>query len=96
MVFGFGSGVVRNIYQGSVNWHVVYQYLLPAIPAAIIGSVLTSRINANILIFFFAAFIFIYGLYLNISLRIPPKKRLKHSRIFRGVGFVAPSVVIGG
>ena len=32
MIFGFGSGVVRNIHQGTVNRYLVRQYLIPTIP----------------------------------------------------------------
>lgn len=86
MVFGFGSGVVRNIYQGSVNWYMVKQYLIPTLPGAVIGSLLASRANENSLVLFFGSFIFIYGTYMLIGKK---KESTPHQKIFWGMGFAA-------
>jgi len=42
MVFGFGSGVIRNLYQHTVNWYIVRKYLIPTIQGVIIGSILSG------------------------------------------------------
>ncbi len=89
MLFGFGSGVIRNIYQGTVNWYIVKQYLIPTIPAAVIGSLLTSYVNEKILIFIFSFFIFIYGTYQLIVSITPQKAQVKHQKIYWEVGFIA-------
>lgn len=89
MIFGFGSGVVRNTYQGTVNWYIVKQYLIPTVPAAVIGSLLTSYVNEKVLIFIFGSFIFIYGTYQLIVSITSQKVPLKHQRVFWELGFIA-------
>lgn len=90
MLFGFGSGAVRNIQQGTVNWYLVKQYLIPTVPAAVLGSLLTSYVNEKILIFIFGFFILAYGTYLFIiSITTSQKPQVKHRRIFWEIGFTA-------
>ena len=89
MIFGFGSGVVRNIHQGTVNWYLVRQYLIPTIPGAIIGSLLNFHVNGEVLVFIFGSFIFTYGSFLLKSSISSPKAQVRHNKIFRGVGFLA-------
>ena len=89
MIFGFGSGVVRNIYQGTVNWYLVRQYLIPAVPGAVIGALLTSYVNGEVLVFIFGSFIFIYGGYMLKSCISSPKEPVRHNKVFWGIGFVA-------
>ena len=89
MMFGFGSGVVRNIYQGTVNWYLVRQYLIPAVPGAVIGALFTSYVNGEVLVFIFGSFIFIYGSYMLKSCISSPKEPVRHNRVFWGIGFVA-------
>jgi len=89
MVFGFGSGVIRNLYQQTVNWYIVRKYLMPVIPGAIIGSILTSCIDVKILVIIFGFFVFIYGTYLLITTILPSKESQKHNRIFWELGFAA-------
>lgn len=90
MLFGFGSGVVRNIHQGTVNWYMVKQYLIPTVPAAVIGSLLTSYVDEKVLIFMFGSFILIYGTYLFIiSITTSRKPQVRHNRIFLELGFIA-------
>ncbi|MBW6470547.1 MAG: sulfite exporter TauE/SafE family protein [Methanosarcinaceae archaeon] len=89
MVFGFGSGVIRNLYQHTVNWYIVRKYLIATIPGAIIGSILTSYIGGKILVLIFGFFVFIYGIYLLITAISSKKEPQKHSRIFWELGFAA-------
>lgn len=89
MLFGFGSGVIRNIYQGTVNWYIVKQYLIPTVPAAVVGSLLTSYVNEKVLIFIFSSFVFIYGTYQLIVSIKPQKAQVKHQKVFWEVGFIA-------
>ncbi|SNQ59455.1 sulfite exporter TauE/SafE family protein [Candidatus Methanoperedens nitratireducens] len=88
MLFGFGSGVARNIYQGTIDWYIVKQYLIPSIPAAIIGSLLASYINGNHLLLIFSSFIFIFGLYQLIICITSRKEQLKHRRIYWEFGLI--------
>ncbi|HJH30105.1 MAG TPA: sulfite exporter TauE/SafE family protein [Methanosarcinaceae archaeon] len=89
MVFGFGSGVVRNLYQHTVNWYIVKKYLIATIPGAVIGSILTAYIEGNILVMIFGFFVFVYGTYLLITTLSSKKEPQKHSRIFWELGFAA-------
>lgn len=89
MIFGFGSGVIRNIYQGTVNWYIVKHYLIPTIPAAVLGSLLTSYVNEEYLILIFGTFILVYALYMLKEGFAPPKSETKHQKVFWEVGFVA-------
>ncbi len=90
MLFGFGSGVVRNIHQGTVNWYMVKQYLIPTVPAAVLGSLLTSYVNEKVLVFIFGSFILVYGTYLFIiSITTSRKPQVKHRRIFWEIGVTA-------
>ena len=89
MIFGFGSGVVRNIHQGTVNWYLARQYLIPTIPGAVIGALLTSHVDGEVLVFIFGSFIFIYGSFLLKSSISSPKAQVRHNKIFWGLGFAA-------
>ena len=89
MIFGFGSGVIRNTIQGTVNWYLVKQYLIPTVPAAVIGSLLTSYVNDKVLIFIFGSFILIYGTYQLIVSLTSQKAPIKHQRVFWELGFLA-------
>ncbi len=89
MLFGFGSGVIRNIYQGTVNWYIVKQYLILTVPAAVVGSLLASYVNEKVLIFIFSFFIFIYGTYQFIASITSQKAKVKHQKVFWKVGIIA-------
>jgi uncharacterized membrane protein YfcA len=62
MVFGFGSGIIKNVKQQTINWYIVKRYLSITIPAGILGTLLVPFAPAQLLIVFFAAFVFIFGL----------------------------------
>lgn len=64
MIFGFGSGMLKNLRQKTVNWHIVKEYLKIAIPAAMFGSLLVPFAPVGILLLLFASFILGYGIYL--------------------------------
>lgn len=89
MLFGFGSGVIRNIYQGTVDWYIIKQYLVPTVPAAVVGSLLASYVNEKVLIFVFSFFIFIYGTYQLIVSTTTQKAKVKHQKVFWKVGIIA-------
>jgi uncharacterized membrane protein YfcA len=61
MIFGFGSGVVKNLKQETINWYIVKRYLRITIPAAILGTVLVPFAPAQLLIVIFASFVLLYG-----------------------------------
>lgn len=64
MVFGFGSGVLRNLIQKTINWYIVKEYLKITIPAAMFGALLVPFAPVGVLLLFFASFILGYGSYL--------------------------------
>jgi uncharacterized membrane protein YfcA len=64
MIFGFGSGVLRNLKQKTVNWYIVKEYLKITIPAAIVGALLVPFAPVGLLLLLFASFILGYGSYL--------------------------------
>jgi uncharacterized membrane protein YfcA len=61
MVFGFGSGIVRNVRQRTINAYIVKKYLLITIPAGICGALLVPFAPARVLILIFAVFVLLYG-----------------------------------
>jgi uncharacterized membrane protein YfcA len=50
MIFGFGSGVIKNLKQQTINWYIVKQYLRITIPAGILGAILAHFAPAQVLI----------------------------------------------
>ena len=64
MVFGFGSGIIRNAVQKTINWTIVKQYLKIAVPSAILGTLLVPFVPANLLLGLFGSFVIIYGAFL--------------------------------
>ena len=62
MIFGFGSGVIKNLKQQTINWYIVKRYLKITIPAAILGTLLVPFAPSQVLIIIFASFVLIFGL----------------------------------
>jgi uncharacterized membrane protein YfcA len=61
MIFGFGSGIIKNVKQETINWYIVKRYLRITIPAGILGTVLVPFAPAQLLIVIFASFVLLYG-----------------------------------
>jgi uncharacterized membrane protein YfcA len=61
MLCGYGSGVVRNLYQGSIHRSFLVQYLPLTVPAAVIGAYLSPALNISWLILLFGVFVCGYG-----------------------------------
>lgn len=61
MLFGFGSGVWRNLRAGTIEWYLVRRYLAIAGPAAVAGALGSTRAPVSGLLLAFAAFVLIYG-----------------------------------
>jgi uncharacterized membrane protein YfcA len=64
MIFGFGSGIIRNEVHKTINWTIVKQYLKIAVPFAILGTLLVPFAPANLLLGLFGSFVIIYGAFL--------------------------------
>ncbi|HEX9734227.1 MAG TPA: sulfite exporter TauE/SafE family protein [Thermoanaerobaculia bacterium] len=92
MFFGFGSGVWRNLRDGTVNAYLVGRYLLVAAPAAALGALASARIGAFWLLAGFAVFVLTYGALLirEYVRRDPLEEALEpHERVYRSVGALA-------
>jgi len=93
MVFGFGSGIIRNLRQGTINWWMARQYLVYAIPASIIGTLLVPYAPVKAMLILFSSFIMIYGLYMVRRFEMTRKgilpRPLEHESIFRGRAILA-------
>jgi hypothetical protein len=64
MLFGFGSAVVKNVVQRTINWSIAGQYLKIAVPSAILGTLLVPFAPAYLLLAIFGSFVIIYGVFL--------------------------------
>ncbi len=63
MILGFGSGVIKNLHEKTVNWYLVRQYLKICIPASVFGALLSAKAPANVVLAAFGGFVTIYGAY---------------------------------
>jgi uncharacterized membrane protein YfcA len=61
MLGGYGSGVVRNLRQGTINCRCLAQYLPYTLPAAVVGAYLAPLFNVTWLILLFGLFVLGYG-----------------------------------
>jgi uncharacterized membrane protein YfcA len=61
MLFGFGSGVIRNWRDGSYDGALVRRYLAFAVPAAIAGGWASAFLNQALLVALFGAFLIVYS-----------------------------------
>ncbi len=68
MLCGYGSGVVRNLQQGTIDRHVISQYLPLTVPAALVGGYLAPTLNVSWLILLFALFVFGFGVRMSVQL----------------------------
>lgn len=92
MLFGFGSGVWRNLRDGTVDAYFVGRYLLVAAPATALGALASARIDAFWLLAGFAVFVLTYGFLLirEYLRRDPLEEALEpHERVYWSVGALA-------
>lgn len=64
MLCGYGSGVARNLRQGTIDRCVIIQYLPITVPAALIGGYLAPALNVSWLILLFGMFGLGYGVWM--------------------------------
>lgn len=96
MLFGSGSGVVRNLRAGTVSSYLVVRYLAVAGPMTALGAVVSTRVRTRWLLVAFAAFVAAYGLkLLRDSLRRGGDAPAVHGRVHYVVGALA-GLVHGG
>jgi uncharacterized membrane protein YfcA len=61
MLCGYGSGVVRNLRQGTIDRRCLMQYLPYTVPAAVVGGYLAPSLSVTWLILLFGVFVLGYG-----------------------------------
>jgi hypothetical protein len=61
MLCGYGSGVVRNLRQGTIQRDFIVQYLPLTVPAAVVGTYLSPALNSCWVILLFGVFVGGYG-----------------------------------
>jgi uncharacterized membrane protein YfcA len=61
MLCGYGSGVVRNLRQGTINRRCLAQYLPYTVPAAVVGGYLAPLLSVTWLILLFGVFVLSYS-----------------------------------
>jgi uncharacterized protein len=61
MLCGYGSGVVRNLRQGTIDRGVITRYLPLTVPSALIGGYIAPALNVSWLILLFGVFVLGYG-----------------------------------
>ena len=64
MIFGFGSGIVRNLLQKTINWKIVCQYLPYTVVGSLVGTLLVPYAPSRLLLAVFSVFVMTYGCYL--------------------------------
>jgi uncharacterized membrane protein YfcA len=57
MLCGYGSGVVRNLQQGTIQRRFLSQYLPLTVPAAVVGAYLSPTLNVSWVILLFGMFV---------------------------------------
>ena len=62
MLFGFGSGVMRNFRDGTFDGALVRRYLLVATPAALVGGWISGSVNQALIVALFGAFLILYAI----------------------------------
>jgi uncharacterized membrane protein YfcA len=62
MLCGYGSGVARNLWQGTIDRGVIIRYLPLTVPAALVGGYLAPALNVSWLILLFGIFVLGYGM----------------------------------
>jgi uncharacterized protein len=68
MLCGYGSGVARNLRQGTIERRVIIQYLPLTGPGALIGGYLAPALNVSWLILLFGMFVLGYGVWMLVQL----------------------------
>jgi uncharacterized membrane protein YfcA len=62
MLFGFGSGVIRNLRDGTFDGVLIRRYLLITIPAALVGGWASGSVDQAFIVALFGAFLVVYAI----------------------------------
>ena len=72
MLCGYGSGVERNLRQGTLDRRIIIHHLPFALPAALVGGYLAPALNISWLILLFGLFVLGYGVQMLLTLLKSP------------------------
>ena len=89
MLFGFGSGMVRNIMSNTVHFLLVWRYFRVMAPATVIGALLSPRLPVTALLLAFAGFVIVFAAYLLYDSRPGRPEPPTHEHMFWGVAGLA-------
>jgi len=101
MIFGFSSGLARNLRQGTVNFFLLREYLKAVLPLTVLGAVVAPSVRPRWLFLAFALFVFAYATRVLLGLLrggrgAPPPRG---PRIYWGVaalgGFLTGLITVG-
>ena len=100
MIFGFSSGLVRNLRQGTVNFFLVREYLKIIVPLAVLGGLVAPLVQPGLLFLAFAIFVFGYSSQVFLALvRGGGEAHIKEERMYWGVaalgGFLTGLITVG-
>ncbi len=88
MLFGFGSGVIRNWRDRSYDGPLVRRYLVFAIPAAIAGGWASAFVNQAILVALFGAFLIVYSVVIGARALGMRAEGIRHDRVPASIALV--------
>lgn len=99
MLFGFSSGLARNLRQKTINFFLFWTYLKAVAPSTLLGAVAAQFVQPRWLFLIFAIFVFVYSTHVLVRLvggeALPPRE----DRIFWGVamlgGFLTGLITVG-
>ncbi len=91
MLFGFGSGVVRNLRAGTIDWYMVRRHAVAAVPASAVGAAISPHTVQRWLLLAFALFVFGFGIVLLIKLvrQRRGREEQRHERVAWPMAIVA-------
>ncbi len=101
MIFGFSSGLIRNLRQGTVNFFLVRGYLKIIIPLTLLGGLAAPFVQPGLLFLAFAVFVFVYSsrVFWILLRREGGSDIVKEERIYWGVaalgGFLTGLITVG-
>jgi uncharacterized membrane protein YfcA len=83
MLCGYGSGVIRNLRQGSIDGGVVRRYLPFTVPAALVGGYLAPALNVSWLILLFGIFVLGAGVRMFVQITRKENSQFADKRLYR-------------
>jgi len=93
MLCGYGSGVVRNLRQETLDRRVILRYLPYTVPAALVGGYLAPALNVSWLVFLFGLFVFGYGIRMLVYLLRSTVGKSKGQRLNLSSALEKPSAI---